>query len=377
MYSYLALRTLHLEITSKCNACCPLCPRNTAAGVPHSSLPITELGIGDLKRALPVDFLNQLDRLYLCGNYGDPAMARDTLQFLQYARVTNPKLNLGVHTNAGVRDATWWDSLAKHTSYVRFGIDGLADTHSRYRRHTDWHRVIENASAFIRGGGTAIWDFLVFEHNQHQVDEARYLASELGFQQFVAKRTSRFLTADLTVLDSPSDKRSLGRIVPDSHGGSSTSIAPASDPRYANDVVLAALEYGSFQAFSAAQENAEVHCKAERRKAVYISAEGLVFPCCYTAHLYNPYPARSLPQVSTLIAALPDGFDSISVLKRSVRDIVGDDFFQHVLPDSWGRASYSEGKLEVCQRVCGRYRGNVYDDKHGPITWQLNSGVPK
>jgi DNA-3-methyladenine glycosylase I len=31
-----------------------------------------------------------------------------------------------------------------------FGIDGLADTHSIYRVGTDYHKIIENAKAFIK-----------------------------------------------------------------------------------------------------------------------------------------------------------------------------------------------------------------------------------
>ena len=33
----------------------------------------------------------------------------------------------------------------------------------------------------------ARWEFLVFKHNQHQIDEARQLANELGSGSFMQK----------------------------------------------------------------------------------------------------------------------------------------------------------------------------------------------
>ena len=33
---------------------------------------------------------------------------------------------------------------------------------------------------YIKAGGVARWEFLVFKHNQHQIEEARQLANELG-----------------------------------------------------------------------------------------------------------------------------------------------------------------------------------------------------
>lgn len=34
--------------------------------------------------------------------------------------------------------------------------------------------------------------YLVFQHNEHQVEEAERLASELGFKEFAIKSTSRY-----------------------------------------------------------------------------------------------------------------------------------------------------------------------------------------
>ena len=40
---------------------------------------------------------------------------------------------------------------------------------------------MENAQAFINAGGRARWDYIAFAHNEHQIDEARQLAEDMGF----------------------------------------------------------------------------------------------------------------------------------------------------------------------------------------------------
>ena len=71
--------------------------------------------------------------------------------------------------------------------YCVFSIDGLEDTNHLYRRNVKWEKVIENARSFITAGGKAHWDMLVFEHNKHQVDEAKSYANKLGFVWFRSK----------------------------------------------------------------------------------------------------------------------------------------------------------------------------------------------
>ena len=73
-----------------------------------------------------------------------------------------------------------------------------------YRRRTDWKTVMRSAESFIEAGGHAEWDFLVFRHNEHQVEEARELAANMGFKNFFVRKTGRFLVvADQSILSGP------------------------------------------------------------------------------------------------------------------------------------------------------------------------------
>jgi sulfatase maturation enzyme AslB (radical SAM superfamily) len=137
----------------------------------------------------------------MCGNYGDPAAGRHTLEIFQYFRKINPTITLGMNTNGGLRNTAWWQELAgilnQPNDYVIFSIDGLADTNHLYRVNSTWDKIIENAQAYIGTGGTAHWDMLVYKHNEHQVDRCQELAQELRFKWFRAKVSRRPLATGL------------------------------------------------------------------------------------------------------------------------------------------------------------------------------------
>lgn len=46
-----------------------------------------------------------------------------------------------------------------------------------------------NAQAFIDAGGYADWDYLIFKHNEHQIDEAIALSKKMGFGNFYPKKS--------------------------------------------------------------------------------------------------------------------------------------------------------------------------------------------
>ena len=197
LYNYEDIKAVHLEITEKCQARCPMCDRNQNGGADNPNLGLHELTVSDVQKILPPEFVKQLDRLYMCGNFGDPIIASDTLEVFQYLREQNSTMTLGMNTNAGAKKPDWWRELANSLGknhYVKFSFDGLGDTNHMYRQGVNWDIAWENAMAFIEAGGRAHWDYLIFAHNEHQVEEAEALSKEMGFEKFIAKKTGRFFS---------------------------------------------------------------------------------------------------------------------------------------------------------------------------------------
>jgi MoaA/NifB/PqqE/SkfB family radical SAM enzyme len=235
------IKVLHIEPTDACNASCPQCARETDATFDKNDL--HHLSVDQIKTLVDDDVIRGLDKMFMCGTYGDPAAGKHTLEIYRYFRSINPTITLGMNTNGGLRNTDWWRELAgmlnQPKDYVVFSIDGLADTNHIYRINVRWTRVLENAKAFINAGGLAHWDMLVFGHNQHQVDQAEQTAKDMGFKWFRAKVSKRFKTHPIEFLKPPSAWK---------------------DPNVTTG---------------------NIDCQAIKESSLYISAKGIVYPCCW------------------------------------------------------------------------------------------------
>ena len=245
MFKRADITTVHIEITTRCQALCPMCPRTD-----NPNLPSMDWTLDDFKQIFPPKVLTQLNLIYFCGNYGDPIMNSDLPLMCSYVKETAPHIQIDIHTNGGARSKEWWQDLynclpQKHT--IVFALDGLADTHSLYRVNTSFTTVLNNAKTFIDVGGNAHWVFIRFKHNQHQVNEARLLAKQNKFSKFVVKDTTRF-------------------------GLQETTLEPPTD----TPVV-----FFNEQKFKDVYKTASIECYALKHNELYIDATKTVYPCCY------------------------------------------------------------------------------------------------
>jgi len=281
MYKLDDIRSVHLEMTEKCNLACLMCDRNKNGGETNQYLEGRELTFQTIYKTFNLSFIKQLKKIYMCGNYGEPILARDTLKILKYFRSSNSKIKLSIITNGCSRPAYWWHDLAEVIDTVRFGIDGLEDTHKIYRQGAIWSLIMRNAKAYIDAGGYAIWDYLVFGHNEHQIEEARQLSKKLGFKEFIVKKTGRFF----------SNIKLKGK---DKHNGLEKPKLEQNINQSLKKESYIVNKYGSMINYL---DQVEIDCKVLKNKELYISAEGLVLPCCWLAgQLYKWYlPPKGLP----------------------------------------------------------------------------------
>lgn len=336
MYALHEIRQVHLEVTERCNAACPQCPRRIEGGKINPKLTMAELTLADVERLIPAEFAGQLRKVYLCGNYGDPAAAAETAEIVAYLREHSPTLRIGVHSNGSLRNPAWWSTLAQRigaNGYVRFAIDGLSDTNHIYRRNTKWETITENARAFIAAGGRAEWDFIVFAHNEHQVDEARRLAKELGFSAFYTKHTNRFLKREAMEYASSTPVRN--------YSGERVAVLERPLSAAYHHVELKRMEQspGVFQSYDDYLSGLSVNCKAENEKSLYISAEGKYFPCCYLRQMI-----RNGDSAETREFAQEFPGHTGKVSPCSMAEALGSRLF----------SAETTRRLKVCSRVCGK-----------------------
>ena len=190
------IKVLHLEPTDVCQAACPLCARETDPAFNKKQQ--HHLTILHIQKHFSDRVIAGLDKVFMCGTYGDPAAAKYTMDIYRWVRQLNPVITLGMNTNGAIQNTFWWHELGRMFNqprdYVVFSIDGLEDTNANYRRGVDWHKLMSNVDAYISAGGSAHWDMLVYQHNQHQVEECEQLARNMGFSWFRAKVSRRVLS---------------------------------------------------------------------------------------------------------------------------------------------------------------------------------------
>ena len=316
MYKLENIRDVHLELTSKCQARCPMCPRRVSGGMLNPLITLDEITLFQFKEWFSVDFIKQLDSLFMCGNLGDPIIAQDCLEIFQYLRQTNPSIRLSMHTNGSARNTSWWESLAEVNVRVTFGIDGLEDTHQLYRIGTDFNKIIENARAFINAGGQAEWHFLAFQHNEHQIEDCRQLSKVLRFSKFTTKHTSRFKENKFHVLND--------------QGKTVNILYPTSISKTHTEKVLSILP-------------SEIQCKAQKYKQIYISANGTVSPCCWLDFSWQ------LPNQDNRV----DYMDVVGVFPNlktsSLEEIFKSGYFKKI-EDTWAVKPLIE-----CSKQCGNF----------------------
>lgn len=370
MYTYDQIRTVHLEITERCNAACLQCGRNINGGEDNQYLQNRELTLQDIKQFFPISFIKQLQHIYLCGNYGDPIVAHDTLEVLKYFRESNPDLLLSINTNGSARNKEWWTELAHilgKNGYVIFSIDGLKDTNHIYRQNTNWDKIVDSFTSFIQSGGIAHWEFIVFNHNEHQVEEAEQLSQTYGFKKFQIKKTARF--------NSGLEGKVKEGIVVKNKKGKEIELKKPHNQKFINDGLQElSNKIGGIPSIKlpttydeiknklfpelfpgnlvALYEKTTIDCKVKKERSVYISAEGIVQPCCWIgANMYRWYHMFQRTQIWRYINKV--GLDNISLKHKTLESIIQGEYFK-LIEDSWELPTCKKGKLMVCAKTCGR-----------------------
>ena len=348
MYKYKNIKTIHLENTQNCQASCPMCDRNQNGGAVNPHIDLSELTLDDCKQIFEPEFIAQLNTMYMCGNLGDPIVARDTLEIFKYFREHNPNMWLSMNTNAGAKNAEWWQELADvfgRMGAVIFSVDGLSDTNHIYRQGVVWDNVKRNMQAFIAAGGRARWDFLIFEHNQHQVEEAQKLANDWGCEKFIPKKTGRFVTAQ-------SKKKESHQAV--DRKGNVTAELKKPDEKFQNAAVKkyddVAKKHGNMDAY---YDKTPIKCKVKDEGNLFITAEGLAMPCCWTAgRMYKWWHKDpKAEQIWDFIDAV-GGKDAVNAKKHGLQAVFETGIFDDI-ERSWTKQSVADGKLKVCSMKCG------------------------
>ncbi|NOX35275.1 MAG: hypothetical protein GXP56_16350 [Deltaproteobacteria bacterium] len=306
------IKALNIEISSKCIAKCPFCSRGQKVR-PYGNHMI---GFEDFKK-LPRSLIKQLKWISFAGNFGDLSTNRDMVKIAGYIKQLNKDVVLGGDTNGSVQDEKWWSRLApffKDGSMV-FSVDGLSDTHAMHRIGTDYDKIIKNIEAFTGAGGVAHWKFIVFRHNEHQIDDAKKKARRTGCKRFF--------------------------VIPSRDYDGRFKKPAKIDFHIKRDIFRSYDE-------KAASSRTSATCKPLENGSLYLASDGTVHPCCF-AHLMH------ITEHNALFDFLPPlaekYYASINFKTTPLEDILKGPYFKEILEKSKSNA--------YCRMKCNPFRKTI------------------
>lgn len=184
--------SITIEPTTACNLGCPECP----SGLKQFTRPE-----GNLKEEFYIKTINEVKTHVFYLNFyfqGEPFINPNFLKMVSYANQQN--IYTATSTNAHFLN----DSKAKETvesglKRLTISIDGTTqETYENYRKEGELAKVIEGTKNILKWKKElnsktpyVIFQFLVVKPNQHQIEDVKNLAKELGVDEI------RFKTAQL------------------------------------------------------------------------------------------------------------------------------------------------------------------------------------
>jgi hypothetical protein len=276
-------------------------------------------------KQVPMHVWQNLETINFNGTTGDNIMHPDIFNIIEWV-VCNTTAEINIHTNGSLRSTSWWQQLgkllSKHNHSVVFGIDGLEDTHEIYRTNTNWQKIIDNAQAFVQGGGHAHWQFILFKHNAHQIESCKQLSEQLNFEKFFVLRQDRFNLKD----------QSQAYLQP-----ANLELVPATVTFVEKDFIK--------------PTTGKISCESQREGWISIYADGTVWPCCYLMGWHKATQQKLTYEVVNyhFRNTLAIDFDQINLYTSTLEDIINGDLWQKRYP-----ASFNQSPNLICTQKCSK-----------------------
>jgi MoaA/NifB/PqqE/SkfB family radical SAM enzyme len=341
------VQRLNIDINSACNAACPGCARQIGVVYRSTSYPMNQHMSLELWGKLFTEIGSQIKSVVFCGNYGDAAATDHLPEMLQLAHSINPNTYFIVVSNMGLNGVEYWkrlgNSVPKQCLQVQCSIDGLEDTNHLYRRFVKWDKVMRNVKALAETDTLMIWKYIQFEWNKHQIDEAKLLAKEIGFHDFIVTPNNQ--------PDSDSEFTKFRDTLGEGWNSVEEYLKPPPftlqhwkelDANVAYEKVMSTVPY---------YDNIECYTKTE--KSIHIDWNGNVWPCCWFGGTeYIPIPEIRSAQ-SLFVPDIESGWNNLN--KHSLRDILNHNFYSNDLMHS-----LETKPSAVCAGSCGKC-GNKFN----------------
>ena len=168
----------NIETTHRCRLQCPFCQRQRKGGKEKVKL-ANEFSYDSFRKVY--DFTNHIN---FCGQISDPIYHTDFLKILEIKKNEYPQKRMQIRTNGSGKKISWWEKaydLCDETIEWTFGLDGASqNTANIYRVGTAFNDVFKIMKLGVKKSLNIVWQFILFEHNEHELELAKKISNENG-----------------------------------------------------------------------------------------------------------------------------------------------------------------------------------------------------
>lgn len=308
MWSIDNVEWIDIELTSFCNIQCKGCFRVISKEA-DKILNKHYLNLATIKTKFQKTMFPNIKIINFCGSVDEPTTHPDFFEIIDHFADWNCHINIA--TNGSLKTANWWKELAKRlpdSHRVTWGIDGSDELSEVYREGSNFVKVEQNYRAFIAAGGQAVWQFIVFEHNEHQLEEAKQKAKDEGFKDFKIIISHRKDAKGVT------PKKELKKADP--------------NPKEFSEPCIS--------------------CKYGNQKRIFVNHMGNVIPCCHLNSKMMEYSvSKKIKDRFEEILDNNDYINDINLNYVSLEQALNGKVFKDII-ESW----QSNNKIPRCVDVC-------------------------
>lgn len=176
--------SITIDPTNYCNLRCPLCPTGNGTFGRAQGM----LTLDDFKRM--IDQISEYVFEISLMNWGEPMLNRDLVEMIRYCHAQ--RLSVSLSTNLTLLKLQDVDRLlTSGLDYMTVSIDGATqEQYARYRVRGKLDVVLANLRKLLeRRAELGLrtpwirWQFIVMKHNEHEIDEAKRKAAEIGVDE--------------------------------------------------------------------------------------------------------------------------------------------------------------------------------------------------
>tara|TARA_Y100000296_G_scaffold79001_1_gene102424 strand:- start:924 stop:1592 length:669 start_codon:yes stop_codon:yes gene_type:complete len=173
--SDLSKRSINIDCTFRCPLECPKCQRQSIIKASFK-VPGQDMPWGDFIKL--AKFFKT--KLFFCGQISDPIFHPNMIEMLKWCYENNKAIKL--NTAASQKPIRWYEKAFDANPKARwtFGVDGLPKDSHKYRINQDGPKLFEVMKIGVKKGMIILWQYIVFNYNENDIEEARKMAKDNG-----------------------------------------------------------------------------------------------------------------------------------------------------------------------------------------------------